>query len=143
MKKFLTVLSCLLVFSGIVVLCYFFGYPKKEITVPVGEYYLEKIVEKTGEDDPIETEYTNGDLYLKVYKDNKIRSFSGDKGFVGSEYVYDFKLSGTNLTILYDGIKEYTGMFAEELIIIEFSEMVEVEGEEVEKIVHYYYQLKK
>ena len=141
MKKFLAVILCILGFAGIVVLCYFFGYPENEVTIPTGNYYLEAIIEKTGEDDPIETEYTAGDLYLKIYDNNKIKSFSGETGFIASEVFYSYVLSGTNLDIYEDNQKKYTGMFAEELIIIEFSETVVVDGDEQEKTILYYYRL--
>ncbi len=142
MKKFLSVLACLIAFAGIITLCYFFGNPKGEIVILTGKYYLESYAEKTGEQEEIVTEYIGEDLYLEVYKGNKIKSFSGTIGFIGNEDIYTCEVFGTGLTIKLDGQTKYTGAYAEKLIVIEFSEKVTIDGEEQEKFVHYYYMLK-
>ena len=142
-KRLFAMLVCLIVFAGIVVLCFFFGNIKGNIEVPVGKYYLEKMIEKVDEKDDVETLYTAGDLYLEVLDKSKIKSFSAQMGMIQSEDVYTFSISGTNLSIKLNGQEKYTGVFAEKLIIIEIKETITENDKELEKLTEYYYYLQE
>lgn len=138
MKKFLAVLGCLIGFAGIVVLCYFYGYGSSEIIMPEGKYYLQKIRESFDEKEYVEFPIENSDLYLEVYEDNKLESFST---YLQGGIVYDCQIYGTGLGI-YDGEEEKSGgYFVESLIIIKAKETREVDGEEKDIFIEYYYEL--
>ena len=143
MKKFLKVLCCVLLIGLIITLCYFFGGVRADINIPVGKYYLQEIVfvedGVVKEKEPYEAE----ELYLEALEGKKIKSFSKDVAFIQDEKIYTYEVSGTHLTIKYDKEERYGGMFAEKLIIIQFTEKVKEGDKEIEKATQYHYYLKE
>ena len=95
MKKFLIVLGCLIGFAVVVVLCYFFGFETREIVMPEGKYYLIQIRESFDENQFNETKFVNSQLYLQVFAENKVQSFSGETGFLQEDEIFDCKIHGT------------------------------------------------
>ena len=142
MKKFLTVLGCLIGFAGIVVLCYFFGYGSGEIVMPEGKYYLQQTRESVDEIDWVETKIDNSSLYLQVFEGNKLQSFSGDVGVLQDASIFDCEVYGTGLQILLNGEAKYEGFFVENLIIVRAKEKRQIDGEDKEFFVEYHYELK-
>ncbi len=140
MNKFLKVLCVFLVIGVITVLCYFFGTPTGKIEMPIGQYYLDKTT--VVEDDKVveEIDYTVNDKFIETYKNRKIKGFSGDIGMIEDGKLYDYEVKGTNISIRFDGEETYTGIFAEELIMIEIYETTEGDKE---VIYQYYYMLKE
>ena len=143
MKKFLTVLGCMLGFCGIVTLCYFFGSVNYKIVMPEGNYYLVEIRQGEEKDNFESSIIENSDLYLKVLKGNKIESFSGETGFVQDGITYQCEVFGTALTVKNSEEVVYKGLFAEKLIVIGIEIVGEVDGEEITTYYEYCYELKQ
>ena len=145
MKKFLIVLGCLVAFTGIVVLCYFFGTPGVgNIDMRVGKYYLEKVMILEGEKES-EHDFSESGLYIEVFEGKKIKSFSGEVGFVQDGEKYSYKIIGTGLSVMEKDNIIYEGYYVEDMICIFISEKVKTdEGEEeIGKTTEYRYILKK
>ena len=130
MKKFLLWLLGFGIIAGITVLCYFFAYPNHEIRMPIGEYYLVELRHGTDKSDFTSESYEDSLLYLQVYEDNKVQSFAGESGFVQDGQIYFCNIRGTSLKVK-NGENEvvYTGLFAEEMIIIGIESEIEQDGD--------------
>ena len=142
MKKFFTVLGCLLGFCVIVVLCYFFGAPKGHIEILTGKYYLVEMNETTEEKILSTIEYADSELYLEVYEDGSIKSFSAQTGMLQDDILYKTEVLGTGLTIKDQEKVKYYGYYAEEMITIIFEEDRKIDGEETRVLIQYVYVLK-
>ena len=144
MKKFLTVLCCLVAMAGIVVLCYFFATPGGgNITMPTGKYYLEKVMSLEG-DKETEEDFSTSGLYIEVLEEKKVKSFSGEVGFLEDGKVYSYKVVGTGLSVFDKNNKlVYEGFYVEDMICIFISEKeVNDKGEEeIKKTTEYRYIL--
>ncbi len=145
MKKFLTVFCCLIAFTGIVILCYFFGTPGAgNIDMKLGKYYLEKVMILEGEDES-EEDFSSSGLYIEVFENRKVESFSGEIGFVQDGITYSYKIIGTGLSVMEKDNIIYEGFYVEDMICIFISETTTTaEGEEeIARTTEYRYMLKK
>lgn len=146
MKKGWKILIGLLLFAGMVTLCYFFGYVRNDIDMAEGKYYLTEIsIQRENENNPNVTEIlsTEEDGYILVLADNKLESHLLTNVTIEQGKIYDCKIVGTGLTI-YDG-KQSTrsGLYVEKTIFITIEKEEEIDGEKIKVSERYRYDLKE
>lgn len=142
MKKFLISLACFVGFGVIVVLCYFFGYPREKILMKEGNYYLCEIRSGTDKENMTQQLVENDDYYIVVSSGNKMMSYSAEIGFKQDGKKYVGRIAGTGLKVEYMGETVYEGVYADELIVIGVQVESEVDGQTVITYYEYSYMMK-